>query len=281
MKLHSIETGLFKLDGGAMFGVVPKSLWSKKIEPDPNNLCTWAMRCLLIEDSNRLILVDTGLGDKQSDKFFSFVQPHGDTDLHSSLKQKGFHADDITDVILTHLHFDHCGGAVSKDSTGKLYPTFKNAIYWSHSKHWDWAVNPNPREKASFLKENFEPLFQNDQVKFIDQCVFEHGDIDFLVVNGHTESQIIPKVTIEEKNYIYCADLIPSMHHLPLAWVIGYDVRPLITMNEKIALYDEVINNQSVLIFEHDATNEACTLKWDDSGRVAVDDVLKIHEISK
>jgi len=244
MKLHSIETGLFKLDGGAMFGVVPKSLWSKKIQPDEKNLCTWSMRCLLIEDSERLILVDTGLGDKQSEKFFSFVQPHGDDSLLSSLTAKGFEPDDITDVLLTHLHFDHCGGAVSKDSNGKLSPTFKNATYWSHSKHWDWATNPNPREKASFLTENFEPLL----------------------------------ITIEEQSFIYCADLIPSIHHLPLSWVIGYDVRPLITMNEKVALYDEVIKNETVLIFEHDADHEACTLKWDERGRVAVNEVMKINE---
>jgi len=280
MKLHAIETGLFKLDGGAMFGVVPKSLWSKRIKPDDNNLCTWAMRCLLIEDGDRLILIDTGLGDKQSEKFFSFVKPHGEHNLHTSLQQKGFSADDITDVILTHLHFDHVGGAVSKDGHGKLHPTFKNATYWSHSSHWKWALHPNEREKESFLTENIVPLQEHEQIKFIDQHLFEHPSIDFLIVNGHTESQLIPKITVGEQLLYYCADLLPSVYHIPLAWVMGYDIRPLVTLKEKISLFHQAISENAVLIFEHDATHEACTLRKDERDRVVVDQIIEINDVS-
>ena len=278
MQLHAIETGLFKLDGGAMFGVVPKSIWSRSLPPDKNNLCTWAMRCLLIEANNRLILVDTGLGDKQSEKFFSYVEPHGDDSLFSSIEAKGYSPDDITDVILTHLHFDHVGGAVSKDKNGKYYPTFKNAVYWSHSSHWQWAMEPNAREKASFLKENFEPLMSNDQVKFIDEQPLEVPEIDFIIANGHTESQIIPKIEYKGHTLIYCADLMPSVHHLPLPYVMAYDVRPLITLKEREHLYAQALEKNWVLMFEHDATNECCTLT-EQNGRVKADQVFKLSEL--
>lgn len=278
MQLHAIDTGLFKLDGGAMFGVVPKSLWSRQLPADENNLCTWAMRCLLIEHDNRLILIDTGLGDKQSEKFFSHVQPHGDASLIKSIQNKGYSADDITDVILTHLHFDHVGGAVSKDKNGKLYPTFKNAIYWSHSNHWQWAMEPNEREKSSFLKENFEPLMANDQVKFINESPLEIPEIDFIIANGHTESQIIPTIEYNGKTIVYCADLMPSVYHLPLPYVMAYDVRPLVTLKERQSFYADALKNNWVLMFEHDAQHEACTLK-SENGRVKAHDIIKIAEL--
>ena len=278
MQLHTIDTKLFKLDGGAMFGVVPKSLWSRSIQPDSNNLCTWAMRCLLIEVDNRLILIDTGLGDKQSEKFFSFVQPFGDTSLQTSIEARGYSMDDITDVILTHLHFDHVGGAVSMNSDGTYYPTFKNATYWSHSSHWHWAMEPNSREKASFLKENFEPLMVNNQVKYIDETPLEVPEIDFIIANGHTESQIIPTIEYKDKTIVYCADLMPSVHHIPMAWVMGYDVRPLVTLKERENLYSRALENNWVLFFEHDADNECCTLK-EENGRVKVNEIMPLSAI--
>ena len=278
MQLYTIDTGLFKLDGGAMFGVVPKSLWSRSITPDKNNLCTWAMRCLLIESGNRLVLIDTGLGDKQSEKFFSYVQPHGDAYLRSSIEKQGFGMDEVTDVILTHLHFDHVGGAVSKDKNGKLFPTFPNATYWSHSNHWEWAMQPNEREKASFLKENFEPLQVNDQVKFIDEENVELPDIDFIIANGHTESQIIPTISYKEKTIVYCADLMPSVHHLPLPYVMGYDVRPLITMKERQSFYSDALANDWILFFEHDADNECCTLT-EVNERIKPDELFTLNDL--
>lgn len=277
MKVHSIEAGLFKLDGGAMFGVVPKPLWSRSLSCDDNNRCTWAMRCMLIEYENRLILIDTGLGDKQSEKFFSYIEPHGAT-LLSSLQKKGFHPKDITDVILTHLHFDHVGGAVSKDKEGKLLPTFPNAVYWSHSSHWDWAMHPNPREKASFLKENFEPLLVNDQVKFINEQPVELPFLDFMIVNGHTESQIIPKIAYKDYTIFYCADLMPSIHHLPIPYVMAYDIRPLVTMKEREMLYKEVFDSNGVLFFEHDASHECCTLQQTEKG-VRHQEIIKLDEL--
>ncbi len=279
MRIQKIETGLFKLDGGAMFGVVPKSLWSRKIKPDENNLCTWAMRCLLIEANNRLVLIDTGLGDKQSEKFFSYVQPHGDANLVDSIHKAGYSLNDITDVILTHLHFDHVGGAVSKDKHGSLRPTFSNANYWSHSQHWNWAVHPNAREKASFLTENFEPLMVNEQVKFIDEEPLEIPEIDFIIANGHTESQIIPIISYNDKKLVYCADLLPSIYHIPMAYVMGYDVRPLVTMAEKQSLFQDAIDEEHVLLFEHDNNHEACTLKRNEKGAADVDEIFKIEDL--
>ena len=278
MQIHALDTGLFKLDGGAMFGVVPKSLWSRKLKPDENNLCTWAMRCMLIETGNRLVLIDTGLGDKQSEQFFSYVQPHGDANLLSSLKAKGYSPHDITDVILTHLHFDHVGGAVSKDHNGKLFPTFPNAVYWNHSEHWNWALKPNAREKASFLRENFEPLQSNQQVKFIDEEPLEIPEIDFIIANGHTESQIIPTIEYKGNTLVYCADLMPSIYHLPLPYVMAYDVRPLVTLKEREVLYKNAVENNWILVFEHDAQHEACTLKVE-NGRVKPDQIIQLAEL--
>lgn len=278
MKLHSIETGLFKLDGGAMFGVVPKALWSRSIEADENNRCTWAMRCLLLETSNRLVLIDTGIGDKQDDKFFSYLDLHGKDSLKSSIENLGFGFDEITDVVLTHLHFDHVGGAVSKDKNGKLFPTFKNATYWSHSQHWDWAIEPNPREKASFLKENFEPLQVNDQIKFIDEEPMEIGQLDFIISNGHTEAQIIPKIEVGDKTLVYCADLMPSIHHIPMPYVISYDVRPLVSLKERETLYTNAIQDNWVLMFEHDAENECCTIKQTERG-ARPNEIFRLNEV--
>jgi glyoxylase-like metal-dependent hydrolase (beta-lactamase superfamily II) len=238
MKLHVLNTGYFKLDGGAMFGVVPKKLWSRTNEPDENNMCSWALRSLLIEDGKRLMLIDTGMGDKQSDKFFSHYYLHGEDSLDKSLKQLGFSRDDITDVFLSHLHFDHCGGAVEwNDQKNGFRPTFKNAIYWSTKNHWDWAINPNDREKASFLTENILPIQESGQLQFIQQNgtysknVFP--DFDVLFVDGHTESMMIPHIRYKGKTLVFMADLLPSVGHIPLAYVMGYDTRPLITLKEK------------------------------------------------
>ena len=238
MKLHVLNTGYFKLDGGAMFGVVPKTMWQKTNPADENNMCSWALRSLLIEDGNRLMLIDTGIGDKQSEKFFSHYYLYGNDSLHGNLAKLGFHSDDITDVFLTHLHFDHCGGAIewNHEKTG-YRPVFKNATYWSTENHWQWATIPNPREKASFLAENILPIQESGQLKFIERT----GDftknafpnIDMLFVDGHTESMMIPHIQYKEKTIVFMADLLPSVGHIPLPYVMGYDTRPLITLDEK------------------------------------------------
>ncbi len=266
MNLYSIPTGLFKLDGGAMFGVIPKSMWQKMNPADENNLCTWTMRCLLVEHDDRLILIDTGLGDKQSEKFFSYVQPHGDDSLKGSIEGHGFSMDDVTDVILTHFHFDHVGGAVSKSKDGNLYPTFKNAVYWSHSAHWKWAMEPNMREKASFLKENFVPLKENDQVQFIDKSNFGMDEIDFFVSNGHTEAQIIPIIQHKDSAVVYCADLIPSSWHVPPHYIMAYDIHPLDKISEKATMLEQAYKNNWTLFFEHDPLTECCNLVKTEKG---------------
>ncbi|MBX2844860.1 MAG: MBL fold metallo-hydrolase [Saprospiraceae bacterium] len=260
MRLHTIDTGYFKLDGGAMFGVVPKVMWQKFYPADANNLCTWAMRCLLIEHGNRLILIDTGIGDKQSEKFFSHFHPHGEASLLGSIQQKGYSPDDITDVILTHLHFDHVGGAVSKVAEHQYRPTFKNATYWSQSDHWKWALTPNPREKASFLRENFVPLEESGQLKFIDQHDWDIPEIDFRLCHGHTESQIIPQIQYKGQTIVYCADLMPSPHHLPLPYVMAYDIRPLTTLEERKSFLSEAVGKDWILYYEHDAKVECSKL---------------------
>lgn len=276
MKLTIIDTGYFKLDGGAMFGVVPKTIWQKKEEPDENNLCTWAMRCLLIQtDDGMNILVDTGIGNKQSKKFFSYYEPHGEDSLIKSLKEKaGLKPEDITDVFLTHLHFDHVGGAVSKKKN-KLVPTFPNATYWTNDKHWAWANDPNPREKASFLKENFAPLEEAGKLKFFeagpyDAQVMWFYNFNILFAYGHTEAMMMPYLMVNGKKVVYCADLLPSPSHIPLPYVMGYDVRPLQTMIEKESFLERALGEDWILVFEHSKSVEACKVVRDKKGRIAV-----------
>ena len=266
MRLHVIDTGFFKLDGGAMFGVVPKSLWSRYQQPDENNLCTWAMRCLLIEKDEKRILIDTGLGNKQNEKFFSHYHPHGNTSLLGSLKAKGFSPEDITDVVLTHLHFDHCGGAVSKDADGNLYTTFPNATYWSYKEHWNWAINPNAREKASFLKENILPIQEAGQLEFVNEYTKIIPELSFALANGHTEGMLIPHIQFGEETIVFMADLLPSPTHIPLAWVMGYDVRPLVTVREKETFLQEAVEKNYLLFYEHDAQTEASRVVATDRG---------------
>lgn len=286
MKLHSIETGLFKLDGGAMFGVVPKTIWQKLNTPDENNLCTWSMRCLLIEDGNRLILVDNGIGNKQSEKFFGHYYLHGDDSLDKSLTAIGFSRDDITDVFLTHLHFDHCGGSIIRDGD-KLIPAFKNAVYWSNIEHWNWAVYPNDREKASFLKENILPIQESGQLQFIDLVNSEDGrlsetvftkDISIRFVSGHTEKMMLPQIRYKEKTIVFMADLLPSMAHIPLPYVMAYDMQPLKTLEEKKSFLQEALAGNYILFFEHDAQHECCSLHQTERG-IRENEIFKLSEI--
>ncbi|MEP6747212.1 MAG: MBL fold metallo-hydrolase [Bacteroidota bacterium] len=287
MKLYTIDTGFFKLDGGAMYGVVPKSIWNKLNPSDENNLCNWALRCLLIEDGNRLILVDTGNGDKQDAKFFSHYHLHGDDTLVTSLAKHGFTTDDVTDVFLTHLHFDHCGGAIKREET-KLVPTFKNAVYWSNERHWKWATEPNEREKASFLKENILPIRESGQLKFIavgnDDSVikpFASGitdNLSVIVVSGHTDAMMLPVIRYNDKTIVYMADLLPSAGHIPLPYVMAYDMFPLTTLNEKSSFLREAIENEYILFFEHDPAIECCTLQMTAKG-IRQKDVFTLKEI--
>lgn len=277
MKLHTIDTGLFKLDGGAMFGVVPKSMWKKLNPPDDNNMCTWAMRCLLIEDGNRLILVDTGLGTKQDEKFRSHFYPHGSETLKDSIQKKGYSCDDITDVVLTHLHFDHCGGAIDRVQD-KLIPAFKNAAYWSSKAHWDWANHPNPREKASFLQENILPIQTSGQLNFFEEADFNHPNIRFEQVFGHTESMTLVHIQTGEHLLSYAADLIPSHHHIRMPYVMAYDVRPLETLKEKRHFLERALKEKAVLMFEHDPTVECATLKETENG-IVFDLCFPLNEI--
>lgn len=278
MNLYSINSGYFKLDGGAMFGVVPKSIWNKINPADENNMCTWALRCLLIQDENRLILIDTGIGDKQDEKFFGHYFLHGDDTLKKSLAANGFTTDDITDVILTHLHFDHCGGAIEKNGEG--YKTvFKNATYWTNQRHWENALNPNVREKASFLKENILPLQESGQLKFIETSANDFPpNVMIRQVFGHTEAMMLPQINYKGKTILYMADLLPSAGHIPLPYVMGYDMNPLITLNEKSSFLTEAVQNDYVLFFEHDATIECCTLQNTEKG-IRVKDTFKLSEL--
>jgi glyoxylase-like metal-dependent hydrolase (beta-lactamase superfamily II) len=278
MNLFSINTGYFKLDGGAMFGVVPKSIWSKINAPDENNMCSWALRCLLIQDGDRLVLVDTGMGNKQSEKFFGHYYLHGDDTLDKSLATHGFTKDDITDVILTHLHFDHCGGAIIRDGE-KLVPAFKNATYWSNERHWAWAINPNGREKASFLSENILPIQESGKLKFIETSGKEFPDnIMIRMVFGHTEAMMLPQVTYKGKTILFMADLLPSAGHIPLPYVMGYDMFPATTLTEKENFLTEALQNDYVLFFEHDPTIECCNLQMTDKG-IRMKDSFKLSEI--
>ena len=271
MNIHSLNTGNFKLDGGAMFGVVPKTLWEKTNPADANNMCDWSMRSMLIEDGNKLILIDAGIGDKQSEKFFSHYYMYGNDSLIGNLNALGFSPNDITDVFLTHLHFDHCGGAIqwNKERTG-FEPAFKNASYWSTENHWKWATEPNPREKASFLSENILPIQESGQLKFIKRTgdftknVFENFDV--LFVDGHTESMMIPHINYQGKTIVFMADLLPSVGHIPLPFVMGYDTRPLITLSEKETFLNTAVKNEFVLFLEHDSVNECCTLQMTEKG---------------
>ncbi|NNJ89279.1 MAG: MBL fold metallo-hydrolase [Eudoraea sp.] len=272
MKLYPIESGNFKLDGGAMFGVVPKSLWNRTNPADANNMIDIAARCLLIEDGNRLILIDTGMGNKQSDKFFSYYYRWGNDNLNASLKKAGFHRDDITDVFMTHLHFDHCGGSVQwNDSQTGYEPAFKNAVFWTNEPHWKWATEPNPREKASFLKENLLPMEESGQLKFIQRPEFpfmEGTELGFniLFVDGHTDKQMIPHIQYQGKTVVFMADLLPTVGHIPLPYIMGYDTRPLLTLSEKDTFLKNAADNNYYLFLEHDAHNEICTLQHTDKG---------------
>lgn len=278
MKIYPIETGNFKLDGGAMFGVVPKSIWQKTNPADANNLIEMSMRCLLIENGNRLILVDAGLGNKQTDKFFSFYNLFGDFSLDNSLQKLGFHRDEITDIFLTHLHFDHCGGVIQKTKEGLLIPAFKNAKVWSNDKHWKWATEPNPREKASFLSENILPIQENGQLNFIHRNAKDQIGFDVLFVDGHTEKQMLPIIQYQGKTLVFMADLLPTVGHIPLPYVMGYDTRPLITIKEKAAFLNQAADHNFYLFLEHDATNEICTVQHTEKG-VRLNTTHKFSEI--
>ena len=296
MTLYSINTGYFKLDGGAMFGVVPKSIWNKINPADENNMCNWALRSLLIEDDNRLILIDTGMGDKQDAKFFGHYYLHGDDTLDNSLAKHGFSKDDITDVFLTHLHFDHCGGSIIREND-KLVPAFRKATYWSNKEHWDWAVIPNDREKASFLKENILPIEESGQLKFVKHW-FDNNDkpgwhvtidnklpaihftekISIRFVGGHTESMMLPQIKYKNKTIVYMADLLPSAGHIPIPYVMAYDMFPLTSLNEKKSFLKEAVDNDYILFFEHDPVNECCSLQQTEKG-IRPKDFFKLEEI--
>ena len=280
MKLHVINTGNLKLDGGAMFGVVPKVMWSKIYPCDENNLCNWSMRCLLVEDGERKILIDCGMGDKQSEKFFSNNYLNGDDSLKKSLASLGLTADDITDVILTHLHFDHCGGAVSWNADRSGYVlTFKNAIYWTSRQHWDWATNPNNREKASFLKENILPIKEQGILNLVEEDTEIYPGISLRLFYGHTEGQAIPFIKYRDRTVVYMADLLPAAAHVPLPYVMAYDTRPLITLDEKEAFLKEAARKEYILFLEHDILNECCTVQETEKG-VRVKETFPLPAVS-
>ncbi len=295
MKLYTINAGYFKLDGGAMFGVVPKSIWNKLNPADENNMCSWALRCLLIEDEGKLILIDTGMGDKQDAKFFSHYYMFGDDTLDKSLAKHGFTKDDITDVILTHLHFDHCGGAIIKDGDN-LVTAFRNATYWSNERHWHWATKPNDREKASFLKENILPIKTSGQLAFVPVAKNKNwrvegeelmllnipsnviSNLSYKLVSGHTDAMLLPQINYKGNTIVFMADLLPSTAHIPLPYIMGYDMSPLITLQEKKSFLLEAVTNNYILFFEHDSVNECCTLQMTDKG-IRVKETFRLDEI--
>ncbi len=284
MKIYPIETGKFKLDGGAMFGVVPKSIWQKTNPADAKNMISMSMRSMLIEDDKRLILVDTGIGNKQSDKFFGYFHLYGNYSLDISLAKYGFHRDDITDVFLTHLHFDHCGGSIQWNSDKTFYePAFKNAKFWSNTEHWHWATEPNSREKASFLDENINPMKTSGQLKFIqlngtDFIKNSELGFDIFLADGHTEKQMIPQVEYNGKTIAYMADLLPTVGHIPLPYVMGYDTRPLLTIEEKKKFLNKAADEEYFLFLEHDPIHELCTVKHTDRG-VRLNETYSFDEI--
>ena len=279
MRIYPIQTGNFKLDGGAMFGVVPKSIWQKTNPADSNNMIEMGMRSLLIEDGQKLVLIDTGMGNKQSDKFFGYYYQFGDFSLDTSLASYGFHRDDITDVFLTHLHFDHCGGSIqwNKNQTG-YEPAFKNAKFWSNQEHWNWATHPNPREKASFLEENILPIQESGQLNFISENSFQQIGFNVLKMDGHTEKQMLPKIFYQGKTIIFMADLLPTIGHIPVPYVMGYDTRPLLTIKEKEAFLSEAADHNYFLFLEHDAYSEICTVQHTEKG-VRLKETHKLKDI--
>lgn len=279
MELFTVDTGFFKLDGGAMFGVVPKTIWSRTNPSDENNLCPWAMRCLLVSDGNRMVLIDNGIGDKQDARFFSHYYLHGEATLAKSLQQLGVHPTDITDVFLTHLHFDHCGGSVKYGSHGQYELTFPRATYWTNEDHWNWATVPNPREKASFLEENILPLQEHGVLNYLDlgtKSLFL--GFDFLTMDGHTDKQMLPKMQYKGHTLVFMADLLPSVGHIPLPYVMGYDTRPLLTLQEKQEFLEIAARDQFVLFLEHDSVHECCTVKMTEKG-VRVDQTFRLDEL--
>jgi glyoxylase-like metal-dependent hydrolase (beta-lactamase superfamily II) len=281
MELKVIHAGMFKLDGGAMFGVVPKSIWHKINPPDQNNMCSWAMRCLLIINGKQCILIDNGIGNKQSDKFFSFYYLHGDHSLDGSLKMAGIHPDEITDVFQTHLHFDHCGGGVKYRNHQKdqFELTFKNARYWTNAAHWKWANKPNAREKASFLRENFEPIETSGQLHFIDpEKPSPFSSFDILYADGHTEKQMLPLIRYKNRLLVFAADLLPSTGHVPLPYIMSYDTRPLITLKEKESFLRDAVENEYIIYFEHDPEIECATLKRTEKG-VRINETFRLQDI--
>lgn len=277
MEVELINTGYFKLDGGAMFGVVPKSLWQRTNPADEKNLCSWALRSLLIKDGDRAILIDNGIGNKQSEKFFSHYYLHGDDSLGGNLNKVGMNEADITDMMLTHLHFDHCGGGIKLEGE-HLVPTFANATYWSNKDHWQWATKPNVREKASFLSENILPMQDSGQLKFVSLDNQQVLPFEIVYVDGHTDKQMLPKVKYKGHTLVFVADLLPSVGHIPLPFVMGYDTRPLITMDEKARFLNEAADNKYVLIFQHDSVNECCTVQHTEKG-VRVDQIFPFSDL--
>ncbi len=278
MQLHVIETGNLKLDGGAMFGVVPKTIWEKSYPADENNLCNWSMRCLLVVDGDRKILIDNGIGDKQDDKFLKHYYLNGDDTLEKSLQNVGYTSDDITDMVLTHLHFDHCGGSIAKVKEDTYSPAFKNANYWVSRQQWEWATNPNRREKASFLKENIFPIKESGQLKIIENDGELLPNIEVKLYHGHTDGQMIPFIKYKDKTIVFMADLLPSAAHVPVPYIMAYDTKPLVTLKDKENFFEEAIKNEYILFLEHDLYNECCTIHQTEKGP-RVKETFKLSEV--
>ncbi|MBU1014492.1 MAG: MBL fold metallo-hydrolase [Bacteroidetes bacterium] len=278
MKLYAIETGNLKLDGGAMFGVVPKVMWNKLYPADENNLCNWAMRCLLIDDGEHVILIDNGIGDKQDENFLKHYYLNGEATLETSLNKYGYTTDDVTDMLLTHLHFDHCGGSIKYDEKGKLVPAFKNAKYWVSKEQYEWATNPNRREKASFLKENILPIKESGQLNIVEKEGEIIPNIYAKIFNGHTQGQIIPHIKFGDKTIAYTADLFPSTAHIPMPWIMAYDTKPLITLEDRERFFKEALEEDVILFFEHDLYHECCSIEMTEKG-VKVKETFTLNKL--